>query len=646
MKVMLNLPKPDKITTVSAVLILCLLVGYCFAKIYQPQAKTISIYKQALENYENKDYSNAYYLFSKIGTASILKPAAIYRQSLCAKALEDSKSELINYQAFLRYYPKNPLATEVKYKAAQLLQESNPEQAEKYFEELSQTKEESDYKIASEYYLSKIRAKNGADKSLQDGFRNYLLKHPDGRLATEAAKSWAELNPEMTSFDKSLAAKAYLYAGDTNSAGESLKNTDLKDSWAVKTLFAKQVQNIPQLKDLVEIGVSQYPDTVNAEDFKKAVNAYIKSDSYYYGAASNLFNIAKGSNKAYIWNLKCRYAPAGEKLSCYNGLYANYLNNEHSEEFIPYVVLYRVLNRDFDGAKQAAEYFINKYPQSVDMPMVLFWYAKANQYTNSDYLQYYKDVMNNYPDSYYAYRAFWITNGLKSAVINAKLEYKPVELPVAVSGLIRALISVGDYELIEKAANDEFVKSWAQYQQGKYATSIHTAKLAMDNLNPKPPKSDPRWLLVYPMNYNNEIFNAAQSYNNNIALMFALTREESAFNPNAGSSVGAMGLMQLMPETAYEVYGYTFDKSKLFEPDFNIKLGNMYYSSLRKQLNNMDISAVASYNGGIGSLYRWKTNLIYSDTDEFIEQIPYEETRDYVKKVFRSYWNYTRIYQK
>ena len=59
----------------------------------------------------------------------------------------------------------------------------------------------------------------------------------------------------------------------------------------------------------------------------------------------------------------------------------------------------------------------------------------------------------------------------------------------------------------------------------------------------------------------------------------------------------------------------------------------------------MDLSAVAGYNGGIGSVQRWKNTLSYSDTDEFVEQIPYDETRNYVKKVFRSYWNYVRIYQ-
>lgn len=107
--------------------------------------------------------------------------------------------------------------------------------------------------------------------------------------------------------------------------------------------------------------------------------------------------------------------------------------------------------------------------------------------------------------------------------------------------------------------------------------------------------------------------------------------------------------MQLMPSTAHDIgdkNGISFNTSYLFNPELNIKIGNMYYSTIRGMLGNKDISAIAAYNGGIGSVTRWKSSLSYSDTDEFVEQIPYEETKTYVKKVFKSYWNYTRIYQK
>ena len=157
----------------------------------------------------------------------------------------------------------------------------------------------------------------------------------------------------------------------------------------------------------------------------------------------------------------------------------------------------------------------------------------------------------------------------------------------------------------------------------------------MKNLKDKPSKSDLRWRLVYPQNYYIQIRNNSEKYNNNPALIISIMREESHFNSEAQSGVGAIGLMQLMPETAHDIgnkNGISFYTNSLFNPELNIKIGNLYYSTIRKMLDNKDVSAIAAYNGGIGSVTRWKNTLKYSDTDEFVEQIPYEETKTYVKK--------------
>ena len=170
----------------------------------------------------------------------------------------------------------------------------------------------------------------------------------------------------------------------------------------------------------------------------------------------------------------------------------------------------------------------------------------------------------------------------------------------------------------------------------------------MQELKIKPSSDDLRWRLVYPLNYFPQAQKEALLHGNNPALIISLIKEESYFNPEVQSGAGAMGLMQLMPATASDTAqknGYQFNTSDLLNPEFNILLGNLYYADLRNSLNNNDILAVASYNGGMGSVQRWLKNFYYSDIDEFVEQIPYEETQNYVKKVFTSYWNYSRIYK-
>ena len=655
---MFDLRRVDKRVIFVLLLVLCLCAGFAFEHLYQPKTKTLKIYSQALEDYNSKDYSNAYYLFSRVGYFSKLKPAALYRQALCAHALGDEKSEIEAYTSLFKHFPASKLSTEAKYKTAQLIIDSNPKKAKKYFNEVILSGADDDYKTASEYYKSKIESEDSKTKmkqsDIEQGFRNYLTKYPNGRLSLQVAKNWDIYNPAMSSSDYTLVGKAYMLAGMFNDAEKILNRTDTKDSWAVGGLNAYKLGNKVKGNSLTIIGVSKYAKNAQKEDYKAIVDTYLQNSRNSYDAASELLKIAHGQNKDYIWNLKCKNAPKSEKYSCYEELYASYPNGDYAPSAMINSMIGRILNKNYTGAKIIADDFILKYRDNENLDMVMFWRAKIEQkYSlNPNYEIFYRNVINNYPDSYFAYRAFWIIQGLNSSVMNAKLEYKPVEYPYKYppkGSILYNLILVNDYDMISKYTKDGFIKSWTQYKKNNFVSSNYTAAKAMDKLKTKPPKDDPRWRLVYPLHYFKQVENNAGHYKNDTALIMAIIKEESHFNPYAQSGVGAIGLMQLMPETAHEVgqkIGYEFNTTDLFNPEFNIKLGNLYYSQLRNALDNKDISAVASYNGGIGSVQRWKENLQFTDTDEFVEQIPYDETKNYVYKVMKSYWNYTRIYQK
>ena len=650
--------KTDKKVIIVLSLGLCLLGGIVFARLYQPHKKTLRIYSQALENYKSKDYSNSYYLFSKIGYFSNLKPYALYRQAMAAHALGDSASEAEIYQILFKRFPTNHLSTEAKYKTAQLISDSNPEQALKYFNEIIASNANEDYKIASAYYKSKIESENPNTtlnkNEIENGFRQYLEKYPDGRLALQVAKNWLIYNPELNSKDNALAAKALILGNLNNDAAKILKHSDMKDSWAIQALNLYGLGNISDGNRIIETGISEYSDNVSSDDYRLALDECLRKNDKPYDTASNLLNIAKGKNKDYIWNLKCKNSPIGEKYSCYENLYTAYPEGDFAQNAMINSMLGKILNKNYAGAKNIADNFVLKYPDSENLDMVMLWRAKIEQkYThNPNYEIFYRNVINNYPDSYFAYRAFWIIQNLNSFVMNSQLEYKPVEYPYKYplkGSTLYNLILVNDYEMIGKYTNDEFIKSWLQYKKGSYVTSIYTAQKAMEKLKTKPPKDDPRWRLVYPLNYFKQIENESGHFGNDLALIFAIVREESHFNPYAQSEVGAIGLMQLMPNTAHEVgnkAGYEFNTSDLFNPELNIKIGNMYYSQLQNALKHNAIMAIAAYNGGIGSVQKWKNNFAFEDIDNFVEQIPYDETKNYVYKVMKSYWNYTRIYQK
>ncbi|MBR1425534.1 transglycosylase SLT domain-containing protein [bacterium] len=645
----------DKNIIKFVIIIFCFLAGIYFLKVFQTPEYTNKIYKEALRDFQNGNYSNSYYLFSKVGVLSKLKPTALYRQALCAKALGDEHSQLRAYQTLLRHYPASRLSIEARYEAGQILVDSDPRLAKRYFHSVRNSDNEN-YRIASEYYIAKIDSINlrysnkGVSQTkknqIENAFRTYLQKYSDGRLAAAVANSWIKFNPDLSSKDYNLVAKAYYFTKFYDQAKEVLAKTELSDSWTTQALNSYSTNDKAKADNLVESGVSKYANAVETEDYKLAVDAYLEDKNDKYAAASKLFSIANGKGKDYIWNVKCANSPKESETACYTELYNNYQNSDYAQDALANIFFSTVENRQYSSAKQVGLTYLEKFPDGDYAPMVMFWEGKIYD------SKYYQDVINKFPDSYYAYRAYWILKGVSAAVIRSDLELKPVIYPYkfpAKGSMIYSLIKVGDYDMIPKFTKDEFVKSWVEYQKGNYSVSVHTAQKAMEQLKDKPVKNDLRWRLIYPQNYYKQVLANAPKYKNDDALIMAIIKEESYFNMYAQSSVGAMGLMQLMPATAREIgekNGLNFNTTGLFNPELNIKIGNIYYSSLRNMLQNNDVLSVAAYNGGVGSVTKWKDSISYSDIDEFVEQIPYSETKNYVKKVLRSYWNYVRIYQK
>jgi len=133
------------------------------------------------------------------------------------------------------------------------------------------------------------------------------------------------------------------------------------------------------------------------------------------------------------------------------------------------------------------------------------------------------------------------------------------------------------------------------------------------------------------------------------AMVYALVRQESRFDPMAVSGAGAVGLMQLMPVAAARAAGddkLLADNTPLFDPSFNLRVGQDYFTWLMDRgLQSTDVlRAVAAYNGGPGTLLKAQAQL-GADCDSLllIESLPAVETRNYVEKVMASYWTYRRI---
>ena len=152
--------------------------------------------------------------------------------------------------------------------------------------------------------------------------------------------------------------------------------------------------------------------------------------------------------------------------------------------------------------------------------------------------------------------------------------------------------------------------------------------------------------LVYPIALGDAIVEESRAAHVDPALVAALIRQESSFNPRATSAPGARGLMQVMPRVGEAIarslrYPY-WDAALLYEPDVNLEIG---ISHLRAALSGRGpVRALAAYNAGDGRVARWAKKPGADDPEIFLERIPFAETRDYVRIVQRNRDLYRALY--
>lgn len=152
---------------------------------------------------------------------------------------------------------------------------------------------------------------------------------------------------------------------------------------------------------------------------------------------------------------------------------------------------------------------------------------------------------------------------------------------------------------------------------------------------------------AHPNMYWDLVQKVTKNYSFDPRIFHALVREESSFNRHIKSWAGARGLSQLMPATAKQVAGWlkiSVNNAKLADPETNLMIGSRYLSYLFGLFDDNPYLSVASYNAGQGNVLKWITRFGNIPTDEFIERIPFRETRHYVKRVLGTYQMYRVIY--
>ena len=204
-----------------------------------------------------------------------------------------------------------------------------------------------------------------------------------------------------------------------------------------------------------------------------------------------------------------------------------------------------------------------------------------------------------------------------------------------------AFIATGEPRLLLEAAQ-------AAASAGHYAPSMAIARQIYPGLEGRRFEDVPRdvWIAAFPLPYEKALRAAAAHANVDPMLVAGLARQESAWEANAVSHANAYGLMQLLPKTARLLARQarvSYSRARLVDPEYNLRLGTVYLADLIKAWGSVE-AALAAYNAGEDRVASWKAGQNFAEAAEFVDTIPFTETREYVQIVLRNAAIYRRLY--
>jgi soluble lytic murein transglycosylase len=184
---------------------------------------------------------------------------------------------------------------------------------------------------------------------------------------------------------------------------------------------------------------------------------------------------------------------------------------------------------------------------------------------------------------------------------------------------------------------------------GRYDIAVETLKRAIPNYFALDLSALPRpyWEGLFPRPYWNDLKRFSSANALDPYMVASLIRQESEFNPNAVSNKNALGLMQLLPGVGKNVAKQQklkhFSPPQLFTPAINLQLGTKYFRSMVDEFGGFEY-ALAAYNAGEDRVRDWQAAGKYRDVQEFVESIPFTQTREYVQAIMRNANVYRQLY--
>lgn len=566
-------------------------------------------------------------------------------------------------QALRRAFPKEPKYTYALAKS--YLRQSMFDKAKELFADVQRTFAATDYALGADYYLANLEdTKEETYKRL----KNYINNSTDGSLAALIAEQIESLPEEEAKQFRDYSAKlgmVFFHRENYKKALEYFEKAPELAPLLEYALALKEENYKTKAKDLL---LSSLPKVDDEEIAAPALELLMSLSNRWTVLAQlrELYPQMQVVQDKILWHI----AERTKAKEDYENVYQRFPESRYAAESMATVFWKEFERKAYHNALALYKKHWQTYPDTRSHPFVAFWAGKIYQLQNQkDMMQAaFQNLIAAHPNDFYSYRAEQIITGVKDWYIlppaNQFVTYAQWQWPEPKTidqiqkqhgKELAELIYLKQFDLAlafaeeEKSVNaDSELKMWLNAQSERNLDAIRLAYRGMKK-DQRLDIDDIHVQYAFPLAYAGLVADeVSQRLKVDPLLAHSLIRQESNYQPDIVSKVGAVGLMQLMPYTAKDVarrvHIETPEPSDLMQAHINIKLGIKYMEEVFESFDNNMIHAIASYNAGPVAVRSWKRKYDQTDPDLFIENIPYPETRNYVKKVLNNYWIYKDLY--
>ena len=309
----------------------------------------------------------------------------------------------------------------------------------------------------------------------------------------------------------------------------------------------------------------------------------------------------------------------------------------------------------FQGAAELWEKAARARSSSGWAPQFSYWAARARErLQQTDRARaLYEETVRKYKHTYHGLRAAAALGDPAAAAAPVAAAGAPADLPEPTLSRVRQLILIDRLDdareelmRVPGSVQAQATVAWIEWKRGRLRPAITAMKRAHPEWKSEAGDRLPSdvWHILYPFEHREQLLAQASARQLDPSLVAAVIWQESTFDAGAVSTAGARGLMQVMPATGRLLAGRGARRPNLHDPTTSLSLGTLYLKQLLDRFDGRVERALAAYNAGPNRVVTWTAGRPDVPAEEFVESIPFTETRNYVMAILAHQEHYRRLY--